>query len=553
MVTERQRNPWLILLVLCFGFFMILLDTTIVNIAIPSIIDGLKASLDQILWVVNAYILVYAILLITAGRLGDFFGQRNLFAAGLVIFTAASAACGLAQDPNQLIAFRVVQGVGGALIWPQTLAIITTIFPREQRGAAFGVWGAVAGLAATAGPTVGGWLTTDFTWRAIFYLNVPIGIAVLIATFLIVPDLRQGHRHRLDLVGVLLSSVGLFGIVYGLIEGQPKNWGALLGPITIWETIAAGVVVLGAFLFWESRQKEPLLPLSLFTENRNFSLMNIVAAAMSFGLLGLLLPFIIYLQSVLGMTALQAGLTIAPWSLVSMIVAPNAGRLADRIGGKFILMGGLAFFALGLGLIIWTAGIGSRWYNFLPAVITAGFGMGMVFVAMTQVAMREIRPQLAGAASGVLNTNQQMGAVIGSAGRGRPAAVEPRERPQDGGRESLGYTASTVPPAVHRRLFARGVNRPSGRPGPDRSRDAPVTGRADAGGAAALTDFTRRVRQRLPGGDEVDALPARGGGAAGCRRDSARAAASRHAYGSAGRGRLNSGQSGRLNVNQLAI
>src|ERR1700682_4173460 len=160
--TPAQRNPWLILLVLCSGFFMILLDTTIVNIAIPSIIDGLKASLDQILWVLNAYILVYAVLLITAGRLGDLFGQRNLFAAGLVIFTAASAACGLAQDPNQLIAFRVVQGVGGALMSPQSLAIITTIFPRERRGAAFGGWGGVARLAATAGPTVGGWLTTDF-------------------------------------------------------------------------------------------------------------------------------------------------------------------------------------------------------------------------------------------------------------------------------------------------------------------------------------------------------------------------------------------------------
>jgi len=416
--TRAQRNPWLILLVLCFGFFMILLDTTIVNIAIPSIIDGLKASLDQILWVLNAYILVYAVLLITAGRLGDLFGQRNLFATGLVVFTAASAACGLAQDPNQLIAFRVIQGVGGALMSPQSLAIITTIFPREQRGAAFGVWGAVAGLAATAGPTVGGWLTTDFTWRAIFYLNVPIGIGVLIATFLIVPDLRQGQRPRLDLVGVLLSSLGLFGIVYGLIEGEPKNWGAVLGPITIWETIAAGVVVLGAFLFWESREKEPLLPLSLFTQNRNFSLTSIVGAAMAFGLVGLLLPFIIYLQSVLGMTALQAGLTIVPWSLVSMIVAPIAGRLADRIGGKFILMGGLVLFALGQGLIISTAGTNSSWYNFLPAVIIAGLGMGMVFAPMTQVAMREIRPQLAGAASGVLNTNQQMGAVIGSAAVG---------------------------------------------------------------------------------------------------------------------------------------
>src|SRR6202011_1555667 len=173
-MTEARSNPWVVLVVLVTGFFMIMLDTTIVNVAIPAMSAGLKISLDGILWVLNAYILVYAVLLITAGRLGDLYGQRNLFAAGLVIFTAASAACGRAQDPNQLIAFRVVQGVGGALMSPQSLAIITTIFPRERRGAAFGVWGAVAGLAATAGPTVGGWLTTDFTWRAIFYLNVPI-------------------------------------------------------------------------------------------------------------------------------------------------------------------------------------------------------------------------------------------------------------------------------------------------------------------------------------------------------------------------------------------
>ncbi|MGA7911832.1 MAG: DHA2 family efflux MFS transporter permease subunit [Candidatus Dormiibacterota bacterium] len=405
-------------LVLVFGFFMILLDTTIVNIAIPSIIDGLKASLDQILWVINGYILVYAVLLITAGRLGDYFGQRNVFAIGLVIFIAASAACGLAQDPSQLIAFRVIQGVGGALMAPQTLAIITQIFPPQQRGAAYGVWGAVGGIASVAGPTLGGFLVTDYSWRAIFYLNVPIGIAVLLATFIIVPDLRQGVRHQWDLLGVLLASAGIFAISYGLIEGQPKNWGAVFGPVTIWELIAAGVVLLVLFVVWERFQKEPLLPLSLFTSSRNFSAANFVAAAMQFGMLGLFLPFVIYLQSVLGMTALQAGLTIVPMALVSMVTAPNAGRLADRIGGKYILMTGLVLLAAGMGLIIAVAGVDSHWYTFLPAVIVAGLGMGMVYAPMTQVAMQNVRPQLAGAASGMLSTSQQMGAVIGSAAVG---------------------------------------------------------------------------------------------------------------------------------------
>jgi EmrB/QacA subfamily drug resistance transporter len=415
--TPAQRNPWAILLVLVFGFFMILLDTTIVNIAIPSISTDLKASLDQILWVINGYILVYAVLLVTAGRLGDFFGQRNLFAIGVVVFTAASAACGLAQDPSQLIAFRVVQGFGGALMAPQILALITMVFPPERRGAAYGVWGAVSGIASVAGPTVGGLLVTDVSWRAIFYLNVPIGIAVLIATFIIIPDLRSGQRHRWDVVGVLLTTFGLFAVTYGLIEGQSKNWGAVFGAVTIWELIGAGVVVVGIFLVWEYFHHEPLLTLSLF-RNRNFSAANFVAAAMQFGILGLFLPLVIFLQSVLGMTALQAGLTLVPMSLMAMVTAPNAGRLADRIGGKYILMIGLVLFAAGMGLIVTVAATDSHWYTFLPALIIAGLGMGMVYAPMTQVAMQGVDRQMSGAASGVLQTNQQLGAVIGSAAVG---------------------------------------------------------------------------------------------------------------------------------------
>ena len=415
--TPTQRNPWAILLVLVFGFFMILLNTTIVNIAIPSISTDLNASLDQILWVINSYLLVYAVLLVTAGQLGDFFGQRNVFAIGVVVFTAASAACGLAQDPSQLIVFRVVQGFGGALMAPQILALITMVFPPERRGAAYGVWGGVSGIASVAGPTVGGLLVTDVSWRAIFYLNVPIGVAVLIATVIVIPDLRSGQRHRWDVVGVLLVTLGLVAVTYGLIEGQPKNWGAVFGAVTIWELIGAGVVVAGIFLVWEYFQKEPLVPLSLF-RNRNFGAANFVAAAMQFGILGLFLPLVIFLQSVLGMTALRAGLTLVPMSLMAMATAPNAGRLADRIGGKYILMAGLVLFATGMGLIVTVAGVNSQWYTFLPALIIAGLGMGMVFAPMTQVAMQGVDRQMTGAASGVLQTNQQMGAVIGSAAVG---------------------------------------------------------------------------------------------------------------------------------------
>ena len=205
-----NRNPWPVLLVTVLGFFMIMLDTTIVYVATPSILSSLHASLDEVLWVFNGYLLTYAVLLITAGRLGDLFGPRQLFALGLVVFTAASALCGLSTDATQLIAARVLQGVGGALIAPQTLTILMAIFPPERRGAAFGITGAVIGVSTVAGPTLGGLIVTNWDWRWIFFVNVPIGILALLGTFLVIPDVRPGRRHRLDLIGVALSSASLF-------------------------------------------------------------------------------------------------------------------------------------------------------------------------------------------------------------------------------------------------------------------------------------------------------------------------------------------------------
>jgi len=414
-MAKARTNPWLVLVVLTTGFFMILLDTTIVNVAIPAMSKGLNAPLDEILWVLNGYILVYAVLLITAGRLGDLFGQRNMFALGLAIFTLASALCGFSQNSNELIAARVVQGVGGALLTPQTLAILTSIFPPERRGAAFGVWGGVAGLATITGPTLGGAIITYTDWPWIFFINVPFGIGALIATFAIVPDLRPGRRQGWDLVGVVLATAGLFGIVFGLIEGQRYNWGEIGSyVITIPEVIGGGVVLMILFIVWEHFQTQPLVPLSLFDE-RNFAVANWIAAAISFGMLSMFLPVTIYLQSVRGFTALAAGLTFAPMSLTSMITAPFAGRLADRIGGKYILMAGISLFTVGFALVAYVAGPDSTWVNFLVPAIIAGAGMGMTFAPMTTVAMRNIQPRMAGAASGVLNTTRQLGAAIGSA------------------------------------------------------------------------------------------------------------------------------------------
>jgi len=414
-MARARTNPWLVLLVLTTGFFMILLDTTIVNVAIPAMSTGLNTTLDQILWVLNAYILVYAVLLITAGRLGDLYGQRNLFAIGLFIFTVASALCGFAQDPIQLIAARILQGVGGALLTPQTLAILTTIFPPERRGAAFGIWGGVAGLATVAGPTVGGAIITYIDWRWIFFINVPIGIAALAATFWIIPDLRPGRHHGWDILGIILATAGLFAIVFGLIEGQRYSWGQIESyAITIPELIAGGAALLVIFIIWERFQSEPLMPLSLF-KNRNFAIANWIAAAISFGMLSMFLPFTIYLQSVRGFSALVAGLTLAPMSLTSMLTAPFAGRLSDRIGGKYILMTGITLFTIGMGSIAYIAGPDSTWINFLAPAIVAGAGLGMTFAPMTTVAMRNIEPRVAGSASAVLNTIRQLGAAVGSA------------------------------------------------------------------------------------------------------------------------------------------
>ncbi|MFD0819283.1 DHA2 family efflux MFS transporter permease subunit, partial [Micromonospora zhanjiangensis] len=442
-VERPKHSPWLVLSVLCLGFFMILLDTTIVNIAIPDMSTRLDASLDQILWVVNAYVLVYAVLLITAGRLGDLYGPKRLFLVGLVVFTLASAACGFARNPEQLIIARVIQGAGGALLTPQTLSVITMIFPAEKRGAAFGLWGAVAGVATVAGPTLGGYLVTNWGWEYIFFVNLPIGVLAVVMAAIVMPDIKLNRRHKLDWAGTALATTGLFLITYGLIEGQPHDWGKVWGPVTIVEILVAGALLMAAFLLHQylTRNGEPLVPFAIFAD-RNYSLMNVVSAAIAFGMLGLFLPLVIYLQSVLGLTALQAGLTTAPMSLISMFVAPVAGRLADRTGGKWVLFVGLSLWSVGMGLVVWLAQVDSGRWHILPGLIVAGFGLGLTFAPLQTIAMRNVEPRMAGAASGFINTARQLGAVIGSAAVGAVLQVQLADQL----RERAEANAGALPP-----------------------------------------------------------------------------------------------------------
>ncbi len=418
-MTKYRGNPWVVLIVMSLGFFMTLLDLTIVNIAIPDMLVRLHASLDGVLWVINAYALVLAVLLITAGRLGDLFGQRRMFIVGVVMFTVASAACGFSPTVGWLIAFRAAQGVGAALLLPQTLAILTTVFPPERRGAAFGIWGAVAGVATIAGPTLGGLLVSAFDWRYIFFINLPIGALVIAMGLVLIPDIRVGARHRLDVSGVLLATAALLAICYGLVEGQKYNWGQITSFISIPVVIGAGVALLALFMLVQARtqDREPLVPFALFRD-RNFSLMNWVSGVLSVGMMGIFLPFTIYLQSALGFSALKAGLTMALASFVSMFVAPVAGRMTDRGGGKYILLSGLMLFAIGFGLTAAIATPHSSWQDFIPTLAVAGVGIGCTFAPMTTIAMRNVEPRVAGAASGMINTVRQVGAVIGTAAVG---------------------------------------------------------------------------------------------------------------------------------------
>jgi EmrB/QacA subfamily drug resistance transporter len=418
-MTNVRSHPISALAVLVLGLFMTLLDLTIVNIAVPSIVDGLHASLDQVLWMLNAYSLLYAVLLITSARLGDIYGPRNLFAVGVVIFTIASGFSALAQDPAQLIVARALQGLGAAVLAPQGLPLMMSLFPVEKRGGVFAIYGVMAGLAVIAGPTVGGFLVTHFGWRSIFTVNLPIGVLTFGLAMLLIPDVRPGHSHRLDLAGVALATAGLLGVIFGLIEGQRYDWGVVTGFITIPEIIAAGAVLLVLFLVYQARRQnaEPLLPFEVF-KNRNFSLMTFVMAAMGFAILGLYLPLTIYMQSVLGLSAIDAGLTIAIQPLAMMVSSGVASGLVQKINGKYLLIPGLLALAAGSGYIDWAAHANSGRWDFAPGLILSGLGMGCIWTPVFSIGTRDVRPDLAGVASGVINTIQEMGGVIASAAVG---------------------------------------------------------------------------------------------------------------------------------------
>ncbi|MFJ5731531.1 MFS transporter [Streptomyces paradoxus] len=456
----RQRNPWLVLAVLCASFFMTLLDTTIVTIAVPEMAAGLGASLDDILWFANAYMLVFAALLLLSGRLGDRFGAQRTFTAGLAVFTVASAVCGFVDTPGQMIAARAVQGLGAAVMMPQTLALISTVFPAERRGAAFGVWSAVAGLATVAGPTVGGALVSGLDWRWIFFINVPIGVVALVGALVVVPDVRTRQQTSLDLPGAVLSTAGLSLIVYGLIEGERYDWGTIESFLSIPLVLALGVALLVLFaLPQRARQdRRPLVPFELF-RSRGFTVSATLGAMLLFGSIGVLLPLTLYLQSVLGLSAGEAGLALVPGPLVSLFVAPVAGNAVGKLGGRKILVPGLLVFGAGIALTAVMAQADSSVWAIIPGQIVFGIGMGLVFAPTSTLAMQEIPPRLTGVASGMFTTFRQIGAVVGAAAVGAllqnrlAAEGVPEEVRQQAGRLADAAYADGLTDAVRYSLF----------------------------------------------------------------------------------------------------
>lgn len=481
-----EARPWRILAALCFGSFAILMDTTIVNVAVPSLIDSLHAGLDSVLWISNAYLLVFGSLLITMSRLGDIFGQRRLFVLGLAVFAVSSALCGAAQSPAWLIAARAMQGLGAAMLAPQPLVIIAAAFPAQRRGAALGAYNSMIMLAAVIGPTLGGILVTYAGWRWIFYVNLPIAITGIVMAVRIVPDLRLGRRHRLDIVGVALATTGLAGIVFGLIEGQRYDWGAIAGgPVTIPDVMIAGAVLLVAFGFWERsrRDHEPLLPAALLRD-KTVVLLCALTAATQFGLISLMILGAINVQSVLGYSAVVSGLTSLPLSVVLASVAPFAGHLSDRIGSKVILVTGFTIYAAGLFVLITVLSTRDTPFTFILPYLLVGLGLSCLFAPLTSEALRRVPPQLTGALAGTLNTSRQLGSSVGSAVTGGVLAALLAS-----GMRARAAAAAAGLPAAARPGFLSGFAR--------LAQTGLAVGRGQSGGATVPASIPEPLRSQL--------------------------------------------------------
>ncbi|WP_156753998.1 MFS transporter [Actinokineospora pegani] len=413
-----MRNPWVALSALCACFFMVMLDSTIVTVAIPAMLEDLDATLNQVVWVNSVYLLANTVPLLVTGRLGDRFGPKRVLVVGLVVFLGASLWCGLSTSAGSLIAARAAQGLGAALMTPQTLAFISGLFPAERRTAPIAVWGGVAGVATIAGPVIGGVLVEHVGWPAIFLVNLPIGLVGLVLAVVLLPDWRPSGRVRFDGVGAALAAGGLGLVVFGLQNGQHYRWGTIVGPIGVLPVIGVGLLLVGGFVVWQRRPRpDPLVPPAL-AGVPNFGFANLVHAALGFATTGMFLPLVIYSQTVLGLDAVESAVLCLPMALAAGVAAVVASRVVARVGAKPLIITGLSGLAAGTAALAVLAVPGADPDDLVPGLVVAGIGIGLVFSPLTATATAGLPPGLVGAGSGVFNTSRQVGGVLGSATTG---------------------------------------------------------------------------------------------------------------------------------------
>ncbi|MFT4029775.1 MAG: MFS transporter [Protaetiibacter sp.] len=405
-----RRIPFgLVLLATGLPMFMATLDNLVMTNALPVIHAELAASIEELQWFVNAYTLAFASLILMAVALGDRIGRRRMFLAGIAIFTAASVLAALSTDPAQLIAARALQGLGGAGIMPLSLSLLAGSVTERLRPLAIGVWGGVAGLGVAAGPLIGGAVVKGWSWEAIFWINVPVGILVLPLVFFTLPNTR-GTAARLDVLGVLLAGLGVLGLVYGIVRGNDAGWDSL----EVVGALAAGTALVIVFLIWESRTSAPLLPLRLFRD-RSFSIANVVGFGFSFGMFGAVFILIQFLQVVQGATPLEAAVQTTPWTMAPMVVAPLAGFVAPRVGTRVLIVAGLLLQGVGLAWLALIMSADVAYLEMLPAFIAAGIGMGLVFAPSSTAVLANIREADTAKASGTNSTLREIGVALGIA------------------------------------------------------------------------------------------------------------------------------------------
>ena len=403
-----SRPLWTFAIV-SIALFMVVLDNLVVTTALPSIRHDLGGGVQDLEWTVNAYTLSYAVLLLTGAALGDRFGRRRMFALGLGIFTAASAAAALAPSIEVLNIARAVQGVGGAIVMPLTLTILSAAVPAERRGVALGAWGGISGLAVAFGPLVGGAVVSGISWHWIFWLNVPIGLVLLPLALSRLEETR-GPAQRFDLPGLGLVSAGLFGIVWGLVRGNAVGW---TSPQIVGSLVAGAVLTVG-FVAWELRTEHPMLPMRFF-RNRTFALSNVASLLMSFGMFGSIFLLAQFFQTAQGYSPLQSGLRILPWTAMPIFIAPLAGAMSDRIGGHRIMGVGLALQATGLAWIATVSTPTTAYGQLVIPFMLSGIGMALFFAPVANVVLSSVRPEEEGKASGANNAIRELGGVFGVA------------------------------------------------------------------------------------------------------------------------------------------